>query len=159
MIICLFGIFKLEINSIFIAAILTIIGYSINNTIVIFDRIRENRNKLLNDKNLSKDELKEVANTSIKETMIRSINTTITTILPIACLIFFGSKEIVAFDIAILIGLIAGAYSSIFISSSIWVYFEYKLSNRKKKVKKDTKKKDKPKKKRVEELSVKGINA
>ena len=159
MIICLFGIFKLEINSIFIAAILTIIGYSINNTIVIFDRIRENRNKLLNDKNLSKDELKEVANTSIKETMLRSINTTITTILPIGCLIFFGSKEIVAFDIAILIGLIAGAYSSIFISSSIWVYFEYKLSNRKKKVKKDTKKKDKPKKKRVEELSVKGINA
>ena len=157
MIICLFGILKLEINSIFIAAILTIIGYSINNTIVIFDRIRENKKKLLNENHLSKDALKAVANTSIKETMLRSINTTITTMLPIMCLIFMGSKEILEFDIAILIGLIAGAYSSIFISSSVWVYFEYKLANKKNKTSK--KKKEKNKKPKVEELSVKGINA
>lgn len=152
MIVALFAIMHLEINSIFIAAILTIIGYSINNTIVIFDRIRENKNKKINNV-LSKDELKEIANKSIKETMLRSINTTITTMLPIICLIIFGSKEILEFDIAILIGLIAGAYSSILISGSLWVILEHKLQV------KNNKKKDKPKKRRVEELSVKGINA
>ena len=154
MIIALFAILHLEINSIFVAAILTIIGYSINNTIVIFDRIRENKHKKINDK-LSKEELKEIANKSIKETMLRSINTTITTMLPIICLIIFGSKEILEFDIAILIGLIAGAYSSILISGSLWVILEYKLQSKNDK----KKKKDKPKKKKVEELSVKGINA
>ena len=159
MIIALFGILKLEINSIFIAAILTIIGYSINNTIVIFDRIRENKKKLLNEDNLSKEELTKIANTSIKQTMLRSINTTITTMLPIICLIVCGSKEILEFDIAILIGLIAGVYSSIFMSSSIWVYFENKLTIKRNNKKKNIKKSNKPKKKRVEELSVKGINA
>ena len=159
MIVALFAILRLEINSIFIAAILTIIGYSINNTIVIFDRIRENKKKLLNENNLSREELAKVANTSIKQTMLRSINTTITTMLPIICLIVYGSKEIVAFDIAILIGLIAGAYSSIFMSSSIWVFFENRLNVRKNNKKKNPKKNNKPKKKKVEELSVKGINA
>ena len=153
MIVALFAIMHLEINSIFIAAILTIIGYSINNTIVIFDRIRENKNKKINNV-LTKDELKEIANKSIKETMLRSINTTITTMLPIICLIIFGSKEILEFDIAILIGLVAGAYSSILISGSLWVILEYRLQS-----KNNKKKKDKPKKKKVEELSVKGINA
>ena len=159
MIIALFVILKLEINSIFIAAILTIIGYSINNTIVIFDRIRENKKKLLNENNLSKEELIKVANTSIKQTMLRSINTTITTMLPIICLIAFGSKEILEFDIAILIGLIAGVYSSIFMSSSIWVYFENKMTTKRNNKNKNSKKNNKPKKKKVEELSVKGINA
>ena len=159
MIIAMFGILKLEINSIFIAAILTIIGYSINNTIVIFDRIRENKKKMLNENNLSKEELRKVANESIKETMLRSINTTITTMLPIICLIVLGSKEILEFDIAILIGLIAGAYSSIFMSASIWVFFENRLTIKRNKKSKEKKKNDKPKKKKVEELSVKGINA
>ena len=159
MIIAMFGILKLEINSIFIAAILTIIGYSINNTIVIFDRIRENKKKMLNEDNLSKEELRKVANDSIKETMLRSINTTITTMLPIICLIILGSKEILEFDIAILIGLVAGAYSSIFMSASIWVFFENRLTIKRNKKSKEKKKNDKPKKKKVEELSVKGINA
>ena len=159
MIVAVFAILRLEINSIFIAAILTIIGYSINNTIVIFDRIRENKKKLLNENNLSREELEKVANTSIKQTMLRSINTTLTTMLPIICLIIFGSREILQFDIAILIGLVAGAYSSIFMSASIWVYFENKL-NIKKNTKNKTKKKDtKPEKRKEEELSVKGINA
>ena len=87
--------------------------------------------------------------------MLRSINTTITTMLPIICLIIFGSKEILEFDIAILIGLVAGAYSSILISGSLWVILENKLQVKKN----NNKKKDKPKKRRVEELSVKGINA
>ena len=163
LIIALFGLFKIEINSIFIAAILTIIGYSINNTIVTFDRIRENRKKSINDGKLTKEDLKVVANTSIKETMLRSINTTVTTMLPILCLIFLGSKEILEFDIAIIIGLVAGVYSSIFLSSSIWVFFEYKLTMRRIKTNnskpKKKKKDEKPKKKKLEELSVKGINA
>ena len=91
--------------------------------------------------------------------MLRSINTTITTLLPIVCLIIFGSKEIIGFDIAIVIGLIAGAYSSIFMSASIWVFFENKLNIKKNTKKKNPKKDKKPKKKKVEELSVKGINA
>ena len=161
--ICIFGLFKIEINSIFIAAILTIIGYSINNTIVTFDRIRENRKKSINDGKLTKEDLKVVANTSIKETMLRSINTTVTTMLPILCLIFLGSKEILEFDIAIIIGLVAGVYSSIFLSSSMWVFFEYKLAMRRIKTNnskpKKKKKDEKPKKKKLEELSVKGINA
>ena len=162
LIIALFGLFKIEINSIFIAAILTIIGYSINNTIVTFDRIRENKSKKLNGNNLSKEELKAVANDSIKETMLRSINTTITTMLPIICLIVLGSKEILEFDIAILIGLCVGLYSSLFLSSSMWVFFENKMQSKKlkkKDTKKDKKKNNKPKKQKVQELSVKGINA
>lgn len=158
MIIAFFAITRLEINSIFIAALLTIIGYSINNTIVIFDRIRENKHKYLNEDNLSYNELSDIANTSVRQTMLRSINTTLTTMIPIICLIIFGSKEILTFDIAILVGLIAGAYSSIFMSASIWVFFENKL-NIKKNNKKKNNKNQKPKRKRVEELSVKGINA
>ena len=157
-IIALFGLLRIEINSIFIAAILTIIGYSINNTIVTFDRIRENKKRKINEENLTKEDLKVIANTSIKETMLRSINTTITTMLPIICLIIFGSREIMEFDIAILIGLIAGLYSSVLLSSSIWVFFENKMKNKVKKEKKKNKK-EKPKKQKVQELSVKGINS
>ena len=157
MIIAAFAITRLEINSIFIAAILTIIGYSINNTIVIFDRIRENKKKKLNDNNLTKEELSEIANKSIKQTLLRSINTTITTLLPILCLIVMGSKEILAFNIAILIGLIAGLYSSVLMSASIWLFFENKMTKRRNA--KNKKNSNKPKKKKVEELSVKGINA
>ncbi|MBQ9014189.1 MAG: hypothetical protein IJ094_11690, partial [Bacilli bacterium] len=69
------------------------------------------------------------------------------------------SKEILEFDIAILIGLIAGVYSSIFMSSSIWVYFENKMTTKRNNKNKNSKKNNKPKKKKVEELSVKGINA
>lgn len=155
-IICLFAILKLEINSIFIAAILTIIGYSINNTIVIFDRIRENMKDYKNKKP-SKDELAIVVNTSVKETLFRSINTTITTMLPVLSLIFIGAREIFEFDIAILIGLIAGAYSSIFLSSQIWMLLEYKSYN--KKDKKKVQKKDKKEQKKPDELLVKGINS
>lgn len=159
-IICLFAILKLEISSIFVAAILTIVGYSINNTIVIFDRIRENM-KGVTSKKPSLSELKDVVNLSVKETLFRSINTTITTMLPIIMLIFMGAKEIFEFDIAILIGLIAGAYSSIFLSSQIWSILEYRSYNKKVKPKKDSKKGNKKKetKKKPEELIVKGINS
>lgn len=117
-VISLFSIFRLEVNLVFIAAILTIIGYSINDTIVIFDRIRENlrfaKLKTFND-------LEELVNQSIRQTFIRSINTGITVVFAVICLLIFGSEAIKLFSIAMLIGLIFGMYSSIFIASQLWL--------------------------------------
>ena len=163
MVIMLFSIFRVEINSIFVAAILTIIGYSINNTIVIFDRLRENIKKYYMSKEFDETKLREIANRSIKETLLRSINTTLTTLLPIICLIVFGSREIIEFNIAITMGLIVGLFSSVFLSCSIMIIIERmitknKIKKAKKAPKKDTKKKKETKRK-VQELSVKGINA
>ena len=123
-VILMFAIFKIEINSLFIAAILTIIGYSINDTIVTFDMIRQTyKDKYKNDiKDISK--VDELVNTSVRLTLGRSIITTLTTILPVICLIIMGAKEIVNFNIALLIGFIAGVYSSIFISNQIWAILE-----------------------------------
>ncbi len=160
MVVMLFSIFKIEINSIFVAAILTIIGYSINNTIVIFDRLRENIKKHYIAKSFDEDKLKEIANASIKETIFRSINTTLTTLLPIICLIVFGSREILEFNIALVIGLIVGVFSSVFLACSLMIIIE-KMIN-KAKVKKEKNTSNKPKKetkRKVQELSVKGINA
>ena len=160
MVIMLFSIFRIEINSIFVAAILTIIGYSINNTIVIFDRLRENIKKRYMAKDFDEIKLKEIANASIKETILRSINTTITTLLPIICLIVFGSREIIEFNIAIVIGLIVGLFSSVFLSCSFMIIIERMINiNKKKQAKKAPKKEKKETKRKVQELSVKGINA
>lgn len=124
LIIAVFSIFKLEINSMFIAAILSIIGYSINDTIVTFDRIRENLREKQKEKVASKEELAEVVNKSLNQTIVRSIITTITTLLPVIALITLGSHEIVNFNIALLIGLIAGVYSSLFVASQLWLLIE-----------------------------------
>ena len=118
----LFAIFKIEVNVIFIAAILTIVGYSINNTIVVFDRIRENLKA--NRKKITKDVLKEIVNSSISMTFTRSLNTTITTLIPIICLIILGSKGILTFNLALIFGLFAGLYSSIFLAGQIWYLIE-----------------------------------
>lgn len=118
----LFSLFKIEVNVIFIAALLTIVGYSINNTIVVFDRIRENLN--LNKDKLTKDKLKNIVNISINETFTRSIYTTITTLIPVICLIILGSKGILPFNIAIIFGLVAGLYSSCFLAGQIWYVLE-----------------------------------
>lgn len=120
MTVSVYAIFQIPINSSFIAAILTIAGYSINDTIVIFDRIRENSKKL------RRVDSKEIANISITQTMSRSINTTLTTLITIISVyIFVPSVREFAFPIAI--GIACGAYSSIFIASPIWVI----LKNRK----------------------------
>ena len=118
-IVALFSLLRLEVSSIFIAAILSIIGYSINDTIVTFDRIREN---IKNNKNKveSKDELNSIINSSLKDTIGRSIVTTFTTLIPVVCLIIFGSHEINNFNIALLFGFISGTYSSIFIACQLW---------------------------------------
>ena len=123
-VIILFALFKIEVNVIFIAAILTIVGYSINNTIVVFDRIRENMAPF--KKKLTSSELKEVVNKSISETFNRAIYTTITTLIPVICLILLGSKGILPFNIALIFGLIAGTYSSILLAGQIWYMVEKK---------------------------------
>ncbi len=139
-----FGIFKIEINSIFIAAILTIIGYSINDTIVTFDMIRKNYNKKVN-----KEELKNVVNNSVRLTLFRSIITTLTTIMPVISLIIFGANEIINFNIALLVGFIAGLFSSIFISNNLWLLLEEHNIKKPKKEKKSEE---------AEEIRIKGIN-
>ena len=155
----LFSIFNLEINTMLVVAILTIVGYSINNTIVIFDRIRENLGNSTKAK--SKEELEKIVDTSVSQTLFRSINTTITTLIPIIVLLLFGEKAIYEFNIAILFGLIAGFYSSVLLSSQIWYRIELKSLNPKKNSNKKNSKKKKQKKeiKELDELLVKGINS
>ena len=133
-----------------IAAVLAIIGYSINDTIVCFDRIRENLDKI-NDKKLTKEKLEEVTNQSIRETFTRTIWTSLTTIIPVLTLIFLGSREILEFNIAMLIGLISGTYSSIFIATTIFLLVEKKNIGKKKKIKKVYKDD-------LEEKMIKGVN-
>lgn len=119
----IYAIFRIPLNTPFIAAILTILGYSINDTIVIFDRLRENLK-------VSKGhDPAAVANLSINQSMTRSINTLLTTLFTIvAVYIFVPAVRDFAFPITV--GILAGGYSSIFIASPVWVYFE-KLTNAK----------------------------
>ena len=149
MIFALFGMLRLEVNSMFIAAVLAIIGYSINDTIVLFDRIRENLNDY--NKKLTSEKLEEIANTSIQETFTRTIYTSLTTLVPVIILLILGSRGIFTFNMAMLFGLISGTYSSIFIATIVFLAIE----------KKNIGKKQKPKKvykDDYEELSVKGVN-
>lgn len=135
MMIALFSIFHLEISVMFIAAILAIIGYSIDDTIILFDRIRENLHGIDYQK-LDKKGLIAICNTSIRETFTRTIYTSITTLLPVIFLIFLGSKEILNFNLAMLFGLISGTYSSIFIATALFIEIEAKSLGKKQKVKK-----------------------
>ncbi|SEC43037.1 protein translocase subunit SecD [Paenibacillus sp. GP183] len=116
-VISLFSILRLEVNLTFIAAVLTIIGYSINDTVVIFDRIREN---LRFSKLRSFNDLEILVNNSIRQTMTRSIYTVVTVFIA-AISLYFGSESIRLFSLAMIFGLISGAYSSIFIASPIWL--------------------------------------
>lgn len=142
------ALFQIEVNSMFIAAVLAIIGYSINNTIVVFDRVRENLGKDELHK-VTYQELLQITNQSMKDTMLRSIYTSLTTIIPVIALIFLGSREILTFNIAMCIGLVAGTYSSLFIACFLWV----------KLVKGKVGKKEKKKyKEEVQEKIIKGIN-
>ncbi|MGE5574077.1 MAG: protein translocase subunit SecF [Bacteroidota bacterium] len=110
-----FAIMGRQVNSPFIAAVLTIIGYSINDTIIIFDKIRENLRLR------KKETLEELTNKSILQTLTRSLNTVITTLLAVVALFIFGGASIRDFSLALIIGLTTGTYSSIFIASPIWL--------------------------------------
>lgn len=123
MMIAFYGLFYIPINNPFIAAILTIIGYSINDTIVIFDRIRENL------KIMKKTKMEELIDKSINQTLIRSLMTSVTTIIAIIPLLILGGDTIREFVLPLMVGIIAGAVSSITISNP--VYFEIdRLVNR-----------------------------
>ena len=148
----LFAIFRFEVSSMFIAAVLAIIGYSINDTIVSFDRIRENLKKEDYHK-MTKERFNEICNRSVQETFTRTIYTTVTTLLPVVILLVLGSRGIFNFDMAMLFGLIAGTYSSIFIATIIFMALEKKNMGREEKKKKNTDLYDE-----LEEKKIKGIN-
>lgn len=120
-----YAIFNISINNSFIAAMLTIVGYSINDTIVIFDRIRENSH------NMRRSTPTEIANVSINKTLARSINTSLTTLIIIGAVNIFV-PTVREFSFPLLIGIAAGAYSSIFIASPVWVLLQKrKIKNKK----------------------------
>ena len=123
-------IFRVTINSSFIAALITILGYSINNTIIIFDRIRENIKTGMYDKQPNE----VVANTSVKQMMSRSIFTTLTTFVVIFFVTVIGVSDIREFAFPIMIGIISGFYTSNFVTPGLWA-IAYKKKNKKKKVK------------------------
>lgn len=128
-VILVLGVFAItgrEINSPFVAAILTVVGYSINDTIVIFDRVRENLRLR------KKETYEEVVNKSLNQTLSRSINTSLTTLIVVTLLFIFGGSSISDFAFALVIGVLAGTYSSIFVASPVWL--EWTLAIQKKKV-------------------------
>jgi len=124
--IALAALMRTQINSPFVAAVLTIIGYSINNTIVIFDRIRENSKQFR--RKLSRA---EITNTSISQTLARSINTSLTTLLTVLALYIFGVESIKEFTLPIIVGLLGGTYSSIFIAGPLWAAWTEKSASKK----------------------------
>ncbi|MDR6718628.1 protein translocase subunit SecF [Paenibacillus sp. 2003] len=126
-VISVFSIFRLEVDLTFITAVLTIVGFSINDTIVIFDRIREN---LRFAKKSSKADLREVVNHSLSQTMTRSLNTTFTVFVASLCLFIFGGESIRMFSLAMVIGTLFGAYSSIFIAAPLWLTLKGKQVNK-----------------------------
>lgn len=114
-----YALFRIPLNNNFIAAILTVLGYSINATIVIFDRVRENRRLI------GRSNFESLVDTSVKQTLTRTVFTSLTTFFTIFALCVFGVDSIKQFAIPITVGVVCGAYSSVFISGNIW----YILSN------------------------------
>tara|TARA_B100001115_G_scaffold170230_1_gene151560 strand:- start:539 stop:1435 length:897 start_codon:yes stop_codon:yes gene_type:complete len=117
----IFSLLNLEINLSIVAAFLTIVGYSLNDTIVIFDRFRENSQKDL------KISLTDLANLSLNQTLSRTIITSLTTLMVVTILFFVGGEAIKYFAFALIIGVIVGTYSSMFIASPFLLYFKSKI--------------------------------
>lgn len=120
------SILQLEVDSAFVAAILTIVGYTINNTIIIFDRIRENMRLKRGLKTV------DLINLSIRQTLARSINTVLAVLFVLVSLFLFGGSTIKTFVLILIIGIVAGLYSSLFVTCSLW--YDMLDSKRKKKV-------------------------
>ncbi len=123
-----YAITNIPMNTTFIAAMLTVIGYSINNTIVIFDRIRENMKKFGGKKGSS---IEEIVNRSISESMGRTINSTITTLITIVLLYIIGVTAIKEFALPLIVGIVIGAYTSIFIAGTFWASWKQSKKNAK----------------------------
>ena len=117
----------LSVGSTFIACMLTIVGYSINATIIIFDRIREN----LHEMSVDKDGYKKIVNTSISQTLTRNIYTTLTTFATVLMLYIFGVPSLKEFTLALMAGLICGAYSSVFITGPLWLFLKTHIGAKK----------------------------
>ena len=150
-----FSLLRFEVTSVFVAALLSIIGYSINDTIVIFDQIRDKIDSLGKKEIKTKEELADTIDGALNDVLGRCIITSITTLIPVVSLIVFGSHDIVNFNMALLFGLTAGTFSSLFIAAELWYTFE------KRNIGKPKRKKwyeDDNDKKEVRELKVKGIN-
>lgn len=120
----MFSIFQWSVDSTFVAAILTIFGYSINDTVVIFDRIRENEARLKRGQSYE-----DMVDKSIWQTMGRSIKTVLTVIIALLCLLILGGESLRTFALAMLIGVISGAYSSIFNASQILVEIKNRMKS------------------------------
>ncbi|BFM40081.1 protein-export membrane protein SecF [Synechocystis sp. LKSZ1] len=106
-----------EIDSLFLVSLLTIIGFSVNDTVVIYDRIRETLTLNPNDS------VNEIVEAAVNQTLSRSINTTLTALLPLIAIFFFGGETLKFFALALIIGFTSGAYSSIFIASTLWAWW------------------------------------
>lgn len=119
------AILRLELDSSFVAVLLTVVGYSINDTVIIFDRIRENM------KLHRRADFGATVNASLLQTMARSINTVGTTLIPLACLAILGGSTIRTFAVAMIIGILSGAYSSIFNASQLVVVWQRVINRRK----------------------------
>lgn len=144
------AILRMEINTDIIAVMLAIIGYSINNSIVVFDRIRDNVRQHKHEK-MTAELYKTIVNDALQSTFTRSILSTFTTLLPVVFLLLMGSGAITSFNLTLCVGLIAGAGSSVFIAAQLWYYIRIHMKPKKKKAKR----------KRVddiEELIVPGVN-
>lgn len=144
MMVCLVAIFRIQINSAFIAAVITIVSYSINNTIVVFDRARENVKKAKGGNKTAIVDNNKLVNESIVETMARSINSTLTTMVAITLFAIIGTASVREFALPVIFGLIAGFYSSLVVAPSLYCLMK-NASDKRKLAKRDGVKNDKPK--------------
>lgn len=119
-VLAVYSVFRVPVNNSFIAAMLTIVGYSINDTIVLFDRVRENQ------KTMRRGDFLGVVDTSISQTIARSINTSLTTFIMVTVLYLYGVTSIREFALPLMVGILSGTYSSIFIASPLWYVFKKK---------------------------------
>ena len=148
-----FCILRMEVNIELISVLLTIIGYSINNSIVVFDRVREMMGEQTGK--LNAEGYKKLVNDSLDKTIKMSLVSSISTILPVVALLAFGSHSIITFIFAMFVGLIAGTFSSIFVAPTVWIKLRTRSgskTNKPKKAKKEVKE-------ALDEYTIKGINA
>jgi SecD/SecF fusion protein len=150
-VLAIFAIFRLEVTTELVAVILAIIGYSVDDTIVIFDRIRETL-KSFNKPHVTHEDYVHIVNESLAAVALRSLWNTTTTIVPIVFLLSLGSGAIFTFNFAMFVGLISGAYSSIFIAAQFWLFIRLRRRQKKEIVHKVRRKEE------LDELTVIGIN-
>ena len=128
-VLALYAVARISVGSAFIACMLTVIGYSVNDTIVVFDRIRENHKAIRNE---TPENLAELCNSSLAQTLSRSISTSITTAIMVLMLLILGVSSIREFALPLLAGVIAGTYSSIFIATQLWYIFKVSFAKKNK---------------------------